>query len=117
MISWSLKNLLKKEQRSKMEKRYPSKERLHEVGSRFSERHPIIPPVSIYTLLKLMCRKFYQEPAVDCFNTTFTVAELFSKVELAAKAFVEYGIKPGDIIVIAMPNYYHGSRICYQMIK
>lgn len=86
----------------------PSVARLHEKGAKFSEKHPIIPPVSIYALLKLMCRKYYHEVAVDCLNTTFTVEELFAKVEIAAKAFMEYGIRPGDIIVIAMPNYYHG---------
>lgn len=90
------------------EKSLPSVARLHEKGAKYSEKHPIIPPVSIYTLLKLMCKKYNNEIAVDCLNTSFTVEELFAKVEIVAKALAEFGLKQGDILVIAMPNYYHG---------
>lgn len=85
---------------------YPSVARLHEKGARFSEKHPIIPPVNIYTLLKLMCKKFYSEQAVDCLEQSLTFKELFDVVDIFSKSLIELGIKKNDIIVVATPNYY-----------
>ncbi len=85
---------------------YPSKERLHEADASFGEKHPFIPPLNIYTLLRIICKKYYKEQAVDCLDVTITFKELFECVIDVARALSEFGIKRGDIIAISMPNYY-----------
>lgn len=60
---------------------YPSVARLHEKNARFSEKHPIIPPINVYTLLKIMCKKYSDEQAVDCLNVSISFHDLFGMVE------------------------------------
>lgn len=40
-----------------MHNKFPSKLKLHEKDANFMQRHPVIPPASIYTLLKMMSKK------------------------------------------------------------
>ncbi len=84
----------------------PSVARLHEKGAKFSEKHPVIPPVNIYTLLNMMCKKFWDEQAVDCLDVSMNFRELFSASDTFSKTLVEIGIGKKDIVVIATPNYY-----------
>lgn len=85
---------------------YPSVARLHEKNARFCEKHPIIPPINVYSLLKIMCKKYSDEQAVDCLNVSISFQDLFGMVECFSRTLVSLGIKKGEIIVITTPNYY-----------
>lgn len=85
---------------------YPSIERLHEKGAKFSEKHPIIPSINIYTLLKMICKKYSKETAIECLDVSLTFDELLKMADSFAHTLVALGIKKGDIVVITTPNYY-----------
>ena len=86
---------------------YPSIDRPNEVDANFFEKHPIIPSINLYTVLKLLSREIKDRPAVTCFGLQATYGQLIDKdavtISLALK---ELGVKKGDIVSISMPNLY-----------
>lgn len=95
-----------------MHNKFPSKLKLHQKDANFIQRHPVIPPTSIYTLLKMMSKKNSQEQAIDCLESNLTYDEMFTEVDMIAETFLKWKVKSGDIITIVMPNYYQGI-VCF----
>lgn len=83
---------------------YPSIDRRHEDGSKFFERNPIIPDMSIYNALKLMSITNRDGYAIDCNNVRITYQELLDNIKIISKAFKELGVKEKDIICVSTPN-------------
>ena len=47
---------------------YPSIDKTHEKNWKFSDRHPMIPGVSVYNAFNLMTKEFDYKYAVDCLD-------------------------------------------------
>ena len=74
----------------------------------FSERHPIIPNLSIYNAISLLSRFYRNVEAIDCLDLTVSYDEMINDSITMSKTLKELGIKKGDIISVSMPNYYQG---------
>ena len=85
---------------------YPSIDKKHLVGTKWSERHPMIPNAGIADTMKVLWSTCPDDPAVSHDELTATHKELLEDAKTIAKAFKELGVKKGDIISVCMPNYY-----------
>lgn len=87
---------------------YPSIDQTHKRTESFWERHPLIPPVSIYQAFCLLSRAWRTDVAVMCEEASWTFHELLEEAKALSKAFIALGIRRGEIISICMPNLYQG---------
>lgn len=84
---------------------YPSIDKLHEKGHSFFEKHPIVPNMSIYNMMKMVNIMYGKRTAIDCLNLRITYKKLFEISKIISEAFIELGIKENDIIPVSMPNF------------
>ena len=63
-----------------------------------------IPNYSIYKQLELNAIEYKNHNALNYFGKLISYEELINEVNNAAKSFRSYGIRPGDIVTICMPN-------------
>lgn len=85
---------------------YPSYDKPQNNGYSFFKRNPIIPDMSIYNAIKLINTFYGQKEAVDCLDLSVNYNKMFDDVITISRAFKELGVKKGDIVSVAMPNYY-----------
>jgi len=85
---------------------YPTIDKTHLKGTKFSERNPIIPSISIANTMKFLWAGCPNDPAISCLDINATHKELLEDAKTLAKSFKEIGIKKGDIVCVSMPNYY-----------
>ena len=85
---------------------YASIDNPQNIGATFIERHPIIPSINIYTLLKLLSGKNLDKPAVDCLDLKANYSNLLDDAVTISLALKELGVKKGDIVSVKMPNLY-----------
>ena len=85
---------------------YPSVDKPWERGKTFFQRHPIIPPVNIYTLIKLINRKNLNKSAVTCHENSYTYGQMLQDSVRLAHALTLNEVKRGDIVAVCLPNYY-----------
>ena len=75
----------------------------------FSERHPIIPDMSIYNAISLLSTFYRDVEAIDCLDLTVSYDEMLKDAITMSKALKELGIKKGDIICLLIgkqPKFY-----------
>mgnify|MGYP004532047057 FL=1 len=77
----------------------------------FLEKHPIIPNLSIYNAISLLSTFYRNVEAIDCLDLTVSYDEMIKDSITMSKALKELGIKKGNIVSVAMPNYYQGVII------
>ncbi len=65
--------------------------------------HPY-PETTMFGAIELSAKRVPQAPALDFMGKITTYEKLVEKIEDAAKAFVNYGIKKDDVVTICMPN-------------
>ncbi len=65
--------------------------------------HPY-PETTMFGAIELSAKRVPQAPALDFMGKITTYASLVKKIEEAAKAFINYGIKKDDVVTICMPN-------------
>lgn len=85
---------------------YPSIDKPWERGKTFFQRHPIIPPVNIYTLIKLINRKNRDKPAVTCHENSYTYGQMLKDSARLAHALTLNKVRRGDIVAVCLPNIY-----------
>lgn len=90
---------------------YPSVDRTHLRNTNFFERNPIIPPLSFSDVMDFMFFVQGEHNIVDCLDLEVNTKEFQKDSLLIAKAFLELGVKPKDIVVVSMPNYYQAIPI------
>ena len=90
----------------KMNTGYPTIDKTHLKDTKFSERHPIIPNLSISNTMRALWTTCPNDPAISCYDLKVTHKELLNDAKIIAKSFKEIGIKKGDIVCVCMPNYY-----------
>lgn len=90
----ALDNLLKKLKKDHLwDKFYPHDQRDIEV-----------PNVSLYEYLLKCNENNMNSLATNYFNNKMTYRELFSEIDLCARALRSQGVRPNDVITICMPN-------------
>lgn len=87
---------------------YPSIDNIHNKDYSFFDRNPIIPDMSIYNTINMLSTFYRKEEAIDCLDLNVNYDEMINDTVLLSKTFRELGIKKGDIISVAMPNFYQG---------
>ncbi len=85
---------------------YPSIDNPQSINSTYFEKNPIIPNMDIYTTLKLLSSFYLNNSAIDCLDLKASYGQLLKDSVTISKALKELGVKKGDIISIAMPNFY-----------
>ena len=95
----------------KKETGYPSIDKTHLEGTKFFERHPIIPSLTFSTVMDLMFKLQGNHKIVDCLDLEVDVKEFQKDSLILAKSLLELDIKQKDIVVVAMPNYYQAIPI------
>lgn len=92
--------------------RYPSVDRVHEIGCKKSEVNPSIPSIGVYNLLQLTSCKYRDAVAIDCLDVKLTYKEILDKAGIIAKAFKVFGVRKGDIISVQIENLWQ-SVVCF----
>ena len=64
------------------------------------KRDPLVPPISISALFSLSCFRHNDDIVIDQKDLTFTRREVKRDRKILAKAFLELGVKSGDVITI-----------------
>lgn len=85
----------------------------HLEETKFFERHPIIPNISLSRALDLCNLKRNDEYMIDCLDLQVKYKEIKEDAKILSKAFTELGIKSKDIICISTPNLYQ-SFVCFK---
>lgn len=63
-----------------------------------------VPDMSIYDVYKENALKYSNNVALNYFGKTITYREFLTKIDNAANAFRNQGIRKGDVVTICMPN-------------
>lgn len=95
----------------KKETGYPSIDKKHLEGTKFFERHPLIPSLTFSQVLDAMFLTQGNHNLVDCLDLRVTSNEFKKDSLIIAKSMLELGVRPNDIIVVSMPNYYQAIPI------
>ncbi len=66
--------------------------------------HLDYPDISLHEMLYEACQKYPHYIALEYFHKTLTYKKFYEKVEKAAKALKEIGVKEHDRVTICMPN-------------
>lgn len=91
---------------------YPSIDKTHLEGTKFLERHPIIPSFMTFSqVMDLMFMMQGNHNIVDCLDLRVNVKEFKKDSLMVAKALLELGVRPKDIITVSMPNYYQAIPV------
>ena len=85
---------------------YPSIDKTHMKNEKIFYRHPFIPNMSVSNALDFMSIAYRKEVAIDCLGLNATYDEMLNSSLIMARAFMELGLKKGDIVAISMPNIY-----------
>lgn len=85
---------------------YASLDRPWEAGYSYFKKNPIVPGLSIYSLLSLLCAGKRGRTAIDCKELTVSYKKMLSDAEVVSTALAALGVKSGDIVAICMPNVY-----------
>lgn len=89
----------------KQNSEYPSESKQHFNNYSFFEKHPIIPNISIYNVLKILTKLYKNNVALDCLKLQMTYKDLLNNANILSKSFTELGIKKNDIVAVCMPNF------------
>jgi long-chain acyl-CoA synthetase len=90
---------------------FPSVDQTHLHDISRGKRNPFIPDCSIYKAIRLTSMHYRRSAAVDCLKVKLSYAELLGAADQTAKAMCFWGVKPGDIVAAALPNYWQAVVI------
>ena len=85
---------------------YPSIDKTHFRDTSFGERHPFIPSISISNAIDCMFFNKGNTPVIDSLDLHATHKDLREDAVTLSKAFLQLGVRSGDIICVSMPNLY-----------
>ncbi|MBR3145813.1 MAG: acyl--CoA ligase [Bacilli bacterium] len=91
---------------------YPSIDNPQSKNASFSEKHPIIPGIDTYTILKLLSKNHRDFPAIDSDMLRATYQQLLDDADKLCLAFKELGVKKHDIVTISLPSNYQ-AIVCF----
>ena len=73
------------------------------------------PETTMFGVIAESAKRVPDAPALDFMGKITTFKEFVDKIELAAGAFLNYGIKEGDRVTICMPNTPQGVICLYAL--
>ena len=76
-----------------------------------------IPMMSAYDFLKERNKDRMNKIALNYYGNKFTFQDFVDKIDTTAKALVESGVKPGDIVSISLPNMPEVAYLYYALSK
>ena len=76
-----------------------------------------IPNISMYQMIKDTASKHKNINAINYFGKTLTFETFLKEIDKASKSFRCYGIRPGDVVTICMPNTPEGLIAIYALNK
>ncbi len=85
---------------------YPFYDKPWENDYNYFERHPVIPNVNIYTLLRILSLGKMDKTAIECNDLSVTYRRMFKDAETVSRALQVLSVKRGDIVSVCMPNLY-----------
>ena len=90
---------------------YPSIDRIHYKGTSWSERHPLIPSISVSAAIDFS-NMFRQDAyAFDCQDLRVTHRQFRKDAVTISRALLHLGIQSGDIVIVSMPNLYQAVAV------
>ena len=90
---------------------YPSIDRIHYKGTSWSERHPLIPDVSVSAAIDFSNMSRLDAYAFDCQELRVTHRKFKEDAIILSKALLQLGVHCGDIVIVSMPNLYQAVAI------
>lgn len=85
---------------------YPSIDRIHFEGVRRSELNPYIPDMSVSAAIDFLFRFKGKRYVFDCNELRITHREFREDSVVLGNAFYSLGIRPGDVVIVALPYNY-----------
>ena len=76
-----------------------------------------IPNISLYKIIKEKALEIPNNIAIDYFGKKITYKNFIKEIDKVSKAFRCYGIRPGDVVTICMPNTPEGVISFYVLNK
>ena len=76
-----------------------------------------IPNISMYQMLRERAYEIKNVNAINYFGKTLTYEHFIKEIERASRSFRCYGIRPGDVVTICMPNTPEGLISIYALNK
>ena len=76
-----------------------------------------IPRMTIYDSLKKVCLENSDNEALYYFGTRISYGKLLEKIDTVANAFLEKGVKKGDVVSLALPNIPENTICIYALNK
>ena len=90
---------------------YPSIDRIHFKGTKWSERHPWIPNIDISSAIDFINMFRPNTYAFDCLELRVTHRKFKKDAVIIAKALLRLGVSKGDIVPVNMPNFYQAVAV------
>ncbi len=87
---------------------YPSIDKIHLQGIPEEKLHPEILPVSMFATFMKVNSEHLEEAAVEVDGEVYTKQQLKDDAMKFAGLLLKYGIKPGDKIIVTVPDSYEG---------
>lgn len=81
------------------------------------DRQVEIPDISLYKIIKERALINPNNVAIDYFGKKITYKNFIKEIDKAARSFRCYGIRPGDVVTICMPNMPEGVISFYALNK
>jgi long-chain acyl-CoA synthetase len=81
------------------------------------DRNLDVPDISMYQLIKRRAEEIPNYNAIDYFGKRINYKDFLKEIDKAARAFRCYGIRPGDVVTICMPNTPEGVISYYALNK
>lgn len=66
--------------------------------------HLEYPELTMFQLIQRMAEQYPEEPAYEFYNRKTSYAAFVRRIEQAARAFLDLGIRSGDVVTVCMPN-------------
>lgn len=74
-------------------------------------------PMSIYQLMKKQNVGFEKNTAINYYGKKINYGEMLKQIDIVARSLVELGVKPGDIVMMSMPNTPEAEYLFYAINK
>lgn len=75
------------------------------------------PKKTMYQLVEAAAKRLPDDPAYNFKGSITSYGEMMKRIDKAAKAFISYGIKEGDVVTLCMPNLPQSVDCLYALNK
>ena len=76
-----------------------------------------VPDLTMYELLRDTALKYPNKTAIDYMGAQIPFEKLLSMIDRCAASFIAYGVKPGECVLLSMPNIPNSLMLFYALNK